>query len=100
MCGGCLQMRNALDLNIRAKWQLLDRHTSPGLHQQLSVVLRVGSWQKLRLTGNGFSNIWLYPSFIAPKSFIVVMKTLTLTTFFRLDPPASRTLEMFFNAWI
>lgn len=55
---------------------------------------------KRRLTGSGCLKNCRYPSFIAAKSFIVVMKTLTLTTFSIFEPPASRIAVRFLRAWI
>jgi hypothetical protein len=49
-------------------------------------------------TGRGLEKNFRYPTFIASKFVIVVMKTLTLTTFSSLLPPASRTAERFARA--
>lgn len=89
-------MRNALNLDIRSQRQLLHSYT----RSRLDLVSPFSPHRPGRLTGNGFSNILTYPSFIGPKSFIVVMKTLTFTMFFRLDPAVSRIAERFLMAWI
>lgn len=85
-------MSNAFNLNISPQRQLLNSNTSPRL-EHISTTFSIHSTNPL--TGYGFSKNCLYPSFIASKSFIDVMKILTLTTFFNELPPASSTADTF-----